>query len=242
MDKKPTITPGRGLGNRLLSIATASAIYKQFPDVYWYKNYECNAGWFDLFLNPQLKILDCDRERYTKFCDKVHDISSIKNKMHEFLASAHQRAERINTFNPFYKSLLPSSDVEKMILEIPPKTLGLHLRLTDHLQMTTESYYQTAALVLLKTVKPDYVFICGDTQYKKDELINLFPKEKVLFYETHLTDLIKPGFESEDRDSLKGMQLATAEMFTLSKCKWIYPNSLSSFSMASYFMGRASLL
>ena len=52
MDRKSTITPGRGLGNRLLSIATASAIYKRFPDVYWYKNYECNAGWFDLFLNP----------------------------------------------------------------------------------------------------------------------------------------------------------------------------------------------
>ena len=242
MDRKPTITPGKGLGNRLLSIASASAIYKKFPDVYWHKNYECNAEWYDLFINPQLNILECDEDRYKKFADKVHEISSIKNKMHEFLASAHQRAERISAFDPFYKSLLPSDEVEKMIMEIPPNTLGLHLRLTDHLQMTTESYYKTAALVHLKTIKPDYIFICGDTQYKKDELIDLFPKDKVLFNNTNLTNIIKPGFESEDRASLQGMQLATAEMFTLSKCEWIFPNSLSSYSMASFFMGRASLL
>jgi len=38
------------------------------------------------------------------------------------------------------------------------------------------------------------------------------------------------------------MQLATSEMFTLSKCAWIAPNSVSSFSMSSFFMGDASLL
>ena len=242
MDRKPTITPGKGLGNRLLSIATATAIYKQYPDIYWYKNHECNADWFDLFSTPQLKILDCDEGRYYKFADKVHEISSIKNKMHEFLQSAHVRAERIFSFAPLYKSLLPSIEVEKMIMEIPPRTLGLHLRLTDHLQMTTESYYKTAALALLKTIKPDYVFICGDTQYKKDELIDMFPKEKLIFNNTNLTNIIKPGLESADRNSTKGMQLATAEMFTLSKCKWIFPNSVSSFSMTAFFMGSASLL
>ena len=65
---------------------------------------------------------------------------------------------------------------------------------------------------------------------------------KVLFNKTNLSNIIQKDMESPDRNTLEGMQLATAEMFSLSKSKWILPNSTSSFSISANLMGSSTLL
>ena len=240
MDRAATIIPGRGLGNRLLALAVAHLTTKK-PSVGWHINYECKADWKDLFSAPTLDIHPCDEKTYKLFADRLNSIMSIKTKMHDFLQSSYNRAEKPTALVSFYKSLKPSSKVKKFILDIPPDTLGLHLRLQDHLQMQSEPHYLERVQKIYKDLGCPKVFICSDTQYKKNELVNLFPDNKVIINYTNLSNIIKVGQESVDRNSLGGMQLATAEMFTLSKCTWIVPNSISSFSLASFFMGRAQL-
>ena len=108
--------------------------------------------------------------------------------------------------------------------------------------MQSESYYLDRVQKLFTDLGKPKVFICSDTQFKKNELVKLFPEDKVIINYTVLSNTIKARQESRDRNLLGGMQLATSEMFTLSKCTWIAPNSLSSFSMSSFFMGDAKLL
>lgn len=241
MDRAATIIPGRGVGNRLLALAVTHLTTEK-PSVGWHINYECKADWKDLFSYPTLDIHPCDEKTYKMFADRLNSIMSIKTKMHDFLQSSHNRAEKPTALVSFYKSLKPSKKVKKLILDIPPDTLGLHLRLQDHLQMQSEKYYLDRVQKIHKDLGYPKVFICGDTQYKKNELVNLFSDDKLIVNYTNLSNLIKVGQESVDRDSLGGMQLAVAEMFTLAKCTWIVPNSISSFSMSSFFMGRAQLL
>ena len=241
MDRTTTIIPGRGLGNRLLSIAITHLLYKS-PSIGWHVNHECRAEWKDLFTAPAIDIHSCNETDYRLFADRVNSIKSIKDKMHNILASSYNKAEKPASLTSFYQSLKPSKKVNKYILDIPPNTLGLHLRLSDHLQMQSESYYLDRVQKLFTDLGKPKVFICSDTQFKKNELVKLFPEDKVIINYTVLSNTIKARQESRDRNLLGGMQLATSEMFTLSKCTWIAPNSLSSFSMSSFFMGDAKLL
>ena len=241
MDRATTIIPGRGLGNRLLSIAITHLLHES-PSIGWYVNHECRAEWEDLFTAPTLDIYPCNEKDYRMFADRFNSIKSIKDKMHNILSSSHNRAEKPASLTSFYRSLKPSKKVNKYILDIPPNTLGLHLRLQDHLQLQSESYYLDRVQKLFTDLGKPKVFICSDTQFKKNELVKLFPEDKVIINYTVLSNTIKARQESRDRNLLGGMQLATSEMFTLSKCTWIAPNSLSSFSMSSFFMGDAKLL
>jgi len=166
--------------------------------------------------------------------------------MHDILHKVINTKTKPTKIVEFYKSLKPSKDVEELILKIPPNTLGIHLRLTDHLQMQSEDHFKERIKNKIKELTPKYVFIVSDTQYKKDEIINdilnkLMPG-KVLFNHTNLSNIIQKEVESPDRNTLEGMQLATAEMFSLSKCKWILPNSTSSFSLSANLMGSSTLL
>jgi hypothetical protein len=241
MDRATTIIPGRGLGNRLLSIAITHLLHES-PSIGWYVNHECRAEWEDLFTAPTLDIYPCNENDYRMFADRFNSIKSIKEKMHNILSSSYNRAEKPASLTSFYQSLKPSKKVNKYILDIPTNTLGLHLRLSDHLQMQSESYYLDRVQKLYNDLGSPKVFICSDTQFKKNELVKLFPEDKVIINYTILSNTIKAGQESRDRNLLGGMQLATSEMFTLSKCTWIAPNSVSSFSMSSFFMGDAKLL
>ena len=241
MDRTTTIIPGRGLGNRLLSIAITHLLYKS-PSIGWHVNHECRAEWKDLFTAPAIDIHSCNERDYRLFADRVNSIKSIKDKMHNILASSYNKAEKPASLTSFYQSLKPSKKVNKYILDIPPNTLGLHLRFQDHLQLHSESFYLDRVQKLYNDLGKPKVFICSDTQFKKNEIVKLFPEDKLIINYTILSNTIKAGQESEDRNLLGGMQLATSEMFTLSKCAWIAPNSVSSFSMSSFFMGDASLL
>jgi hypothetical protein len=244
MDKGTVVIPGRGLGNRLISLAFSKAICK-ISLVIWLKNHECNARYDELFRSPKFSLGTCAPHVYLRYQDYVNG-KSIKEKMHNILHKIIETGSKPKKIVEFYKSLKPSKNVEPLILKIPPNTLGIHLRLTDHLQMQSEDHFKERIKNKIKELKPKYVFIVSDTQYKKDEIINdilnkLMPG-KVLFNHTNLSNVIQKEVESPDRNTLDGMQLATAEMFSLSKCKWILPNSTSSFSLSANLMGSSTLL
>ena len=244
MDKGTVVIPGRGLGNRLISLAFSKAICK-ISLVIWLKNHECNARYDELFRSPKFSLGTCAPHVYLRYQDYVNG-KSIKEKMHNVLHRIIETGSKPKKIVEFYKSLKPSKNVEPLILKIPPNTLGIHLRLADHLQMQSEDHFKERIKNKIKELKPKYVFIVSDTQYKKDEIINdilnkLMPG-KVLFNHTNLSNIIQKEVESPDRNTLDGMQLATAEMFSLSKCKWILPNSTSSFSLSANLMGSSTLL
>ena len=244
MDKGTVVIPGRGLGNRLISLAFSKAICK-ISLVIWLKNHECNARYDELFRSPKFSLGTCAPHVYQRYQDYVNG-KSIKNHMHDILHKVTDTKTKPTKIVEFYKSLKPSKDVASLILRIPPNTLGIHLRLADHLQMHSEDYFKVRIINKIRELNPKHVFIVSDTQYKKDEIINdilnkLMPG-KVLFNETNLSNIIQKEVESPDRNTLEGMQLATAEMFSLSKCKWILPNSTSSFSLSAYLMGTSILL
>ena len=244
MDKGTVVIPGRGLGNRLISLAFSKAICK-ISLVIWLKNHECNARYDELFRSPKFSLGTCAPHVYLRYQDYVNG-KSIKEKMHNVLHRIIETGSKPKKIVEFYKSLKPSKNVEPLILKIPPNTLGIHLRLADHLQMQSEDHFKERIKNKIKELKPKYVFIVSDTQYKKDEIINdilnkLMPG-KVLFNHTNLSNIIQKEMESPDRNTLDGMQLATAEMFSLSKCKWILPNSTSSFSLSANLMGSSTLL
>ena len=244
MDKGTVVIPGRGLGNRLISLAFSKAICK-ISLVIWLKNHECNARYDELFRSPKFSLGTCAPHVYLRYQDYVNG-KSIKEKMHNVLHKIIETGSKPKKIVEFYKSLKPSKNVEPLILKIPPNTLGIHLRLADHLQMQSEDHFKERIKNKIKELKPKYVFIVSDTQYKKNEIINdilnkLMPG-KVLFNHTNLSNIIQKEVESPDRNTLDGMQLATAEMFSLSKCKWILPNSTSSFSLSANLMGSSTLL
>ena len=244
MDKGTVVIPGRGLGNRLISLAFSKAICK-ISLVIWLKNHECNARYDELFRSPKFSLGTCGPHVYDRYQDYVNG-KSIKDIMHNILHKVIMTKTKPAKIVEFYKLLKPSKEVQSLILKIPPNTLGIHLRLADHLQMVSEDYFKERIKTKINELKPKYVFIISDTQYKKDEIINdilnkLMPG-KVLFNVTNLSNIIQKETESPDRNTLDGMQLAAAEMFSLSKCKWILPNSISSFSISANLMGSSTLL
>ena len=244
MDKGTVVLPGRGLGNRLISLAFSKAICK-ISLVIWLKNHECNARYDELFQSPKFSLGTCAPHVYDRYQDYVNG-KSIKDHMHNILHKVILTKTKPSKIVKFYNSLKPSKEVRSLILKIPPNTLGIHLRLADHLQMQSEDYFKQRIKNKINELKPKYVFIVSDTQYKKDEIINdilnkLMPG-KVLFNKTNLSNIIQKDMESPDRNTLEGMQLATAEMFSLSKCKWILPNSTSSFSISANLIGSSTLL
>ena len=240
MDRRSIeITPGRGLGNRLLSIALSQTL-GNIQKINWAKTPECNANFDDLFSYPKFNF-SSDPFHYETRQDLVLN-KSIKSMMHQTLISCFSQKTKLKIYTNFYKTLTPSKSVSKQIKTIPDNTLGLHLRFTDHVQFMSETDYEELVLSTIENIKPDYIFICSDTLYKKNYFIKVLQHHKLIFNKLKLTNIIKHHILSPQRNSLEGMYSAVSELFMLSKCRWILPNSISSFSMASFFMGQAELL
>jgi hypothetical protein len=240
MDRRSIkITPGRGLGNRLLSIAISQAI-SGIDKINWVKTPECNVNFYDLFSYPKFSFIS-DPSCYDTRQDLVKN-NSIKDMMHQILLTSFHKKTKVKICTKFYETLRPSQTVFKQIKSIPDNTLGLHLRFTDHVQFMSEVDYEDRVYSVIEKVKPDNIFICSDTLYKKNYFIKALQDHNLIYYNLNLTDIIKEFVYSPQRNSHDGMCSAVAEMFALSKCRWILPNSISSFSMASFFMGQAKLL
>ena len=241
MDRRAVdFTPGQGLGNRLLSIAFARAL-GNVKSINWIKTNECNADFYDLFSAPYLPIVTSDDLLLYAYQDMISK-KSIKKQMHSVIAQAFHQKIRIKNLTHFYTSLRPSTSVASRIIEIPNNTLGIHLRFTDHLQHISESDFEKSLLKHIDKINPDYIFICSDTLYKKKYFIKKLRALNPLFTTLNLTNIIKEKVYSPERNHINGMCSATAELFTLSKCKWILPNSISTFSLTSFFMGDSMLL
>tara|TARA_A100001011_G_C14280465_1_gene831367 strand:- start:1255 stop:1980 length:726 start_codon:yes stop_codon:yes gene_type:complete len=241
MDRRAVdFTPGRGLGNRLLSIAFARAI-TNVKSINWVKTEECNADFYDLFSAPHLPIVTSDDLLLYAYQDMIGN-KSIKKQMHSIIAQAFYQKIRIKNLTHFYTCLRPSTSVASRIIEIPNNTLGIHLRFTDHLQHISEIDFEKSLLKHIDKINPDYIYICSDTLYKKKYFIKMLKDYNLLFTTLNLTNIIKEEVYSPERNHLNGMRSATAELFTLSKCRWILPNSISTFSLTSFFMGDSMLL
>ena len=83
MDKGTVVIPGRGLGNRLISLAFSKAICK-ISLVIWLKNHECNARYDELFQSPKFSLGTCAPHVYDRYQDYVNG-KSIKDIMHNIL-------------------------------------------------------------------------------------------------------------------------------------------------------------
>ena len=128
MDKGTVVIPGRGLGNRLISLAFSKAICK-ISLVIWLKNHECNARYDELFRSPKFSLGTCAPHVYQRYQDYVNG-KCIKDHMHDMFYKVIDTKTKPTKIVEFYKSLKPSKDVASLILRIPPNTLRYSFKIS----------------------------------------------------------------------------------------------------------------
>lgn len=129
--------------------------------------------------------------------------------------------------------LKPSSAVEvkgeEVFSRISGKTIGVHIRRTDHadaiknspLELFFERMQQE-----IDRVDADF-YVTTDDRSVEQELKSRFPEERLIFYEGKVID----------RDSKAGLEDALIDMLCLSKCTKILGSYASTFSLIPSIMG-----
>lgn len=136
-----------------------------------------------------------------------------------------------------FSFLKPSKEVltrgNKVFARISDKTVGVHIRRTDHVDATKNSPL-TLFIEKMKAemeVQDTDFYVTTDDVSAIEELKQHFSAEKLIVYEDKVLD----------RDSKTGIQDALVDMLCLSKCRKILGSYQSTFSLIPSIMGQTEL-
>ena len=119
---------------------------------------------------------------------------------------------------------LINSLIEEITAAFSPRTIGLHIRRTDHIHSIknnpTELYIQKMNEELDKNPDTSF-FVASDSIEEKQRLIEIY-NEKII-----------TSMQEVRRDSAEGIQYALAEIYALSRTEKIYGSRHSTFSIVA---------
>lgn len=132
-----------------------------------------------------------------------------------------------------FSFLKPSAAIEQkgaaVFSRISGKTVGVHIRRTDHADAIANSPLELFYERMQKEISEQDAdfYITTDDRTVEEELRTMFPAERLIFYEEKLID----------RDSKAGIEDALIDMLALSKCSRILGSYKSTFSLIPSIMG-----
>lgn len=132
-------------------------------------------------------------------------------------------------FYPFKPRAHLQSQVDAVAAKFGPKTIGLHLRRTDHVQAIENSPTERFELEITRVLEtePDTTFfVASDAREEIERLSKRFPGKVIANPPATL-----------DRDSLAGMEGAVIDLFSLARTQRILGSSGSTFSEAAGLLG-----
>ena len=164
-----------------------------------------------------------------------------KSKSNDFGIISCRAFVDINSINYLYKTLKPNKIVNDLIKSFYKEgnNIGIHIRHTDNEKQFSKDEIINIIIDIYNKYKYYYTFfISSDNQFIKDAIIDIMKKDEIFYQSTNLTSEInKP---SVDRSNLKGMQIATADLFALSYCKLLWGSNMkSTFFNCALNMGNA---
>tara|TARA_B100001540_G_scaffold314300_1_gene338950 strand:- start:427 stop:1296 length:870 start_codon:yes stop_codon:yes gene_type:complete len=264
---KPTlyVFPLCGLANQLM-VMFSGIVYSKNNNMNYiiiptpYSSFNCYFT--DLFNNPEINyqknsdgIKNLNLQLYTnqkqphiknfgkKYSEyNIKDIKDIKSFDKDIGIIACIKFVNENNILHLYKTLKPSQHVLNQINSFYKEgnNVGIHIRHTDtdYIKYTEDEIVNIITKIYNKYKNNHSFLICGDNQSIKDRIINIMDKSKVFYQKTNLTSEINKM--SKDRKHLNGMITATADLFALSYCKFLWgSNNSSSFFKTALLMGNA---
>ena len=254
------IFPSAGLGNRLRVMAASWNMAEKLKKrIYFYWNISSDIAclWEDIFSQPSFHW----EKNALRFSDKIfcskksphatYDIINLNFQKENIIYSKKYYGKNINIYScwlrdfskkgvftaeKFFSFIYPSLPVKKLLQKfiIPSPKIGLHLRYTDAPIKRNEDWILAWVKYLIKKYPKHEVLVVADNQNLKEKVLEILPTSRACYQKTNLTSEI--AF-SKDRDSKEGMQTATADLFALASCEFLWSNKPnSSFFQAAFFL------
>ena len=257
--------PSGGLGNRLRAVASAYNLSVHTGvelRIYWFQDWALHAPFYSLFQpTPLLRLIDghwhealCyDRPRKRNlFVPRAYQllhfgqhidewqVTPLKQQGFDFEAWAQGRRSYMSCYQDFgscpdsvYGQLFhPVKSIEDIIARnmslLGDSPVGIHIRRTDNLQATRRSPTQLFVdrmRALINERPAQRFFLATDDEPTKQQLRRLFGPA------------IVTAESRAERGTVKGIQAAVAEMFTLARASCIYGTADSSFSVMASRIG-----
>ena len=260
------VTPMYGLGNRLRVLASCYSICKEKKInliINWIQDNHCDCSIHDLFkniddigfvINDKVNIDELKKNNY-----KIYNYieTDINGKNNEFINFDNIREVYVKSnciinskysfthYNSFFKNLLFSDDVNKLINSVDTKDcIGMHIRMEggreycntsyDNYKNWTEEetklmfenrdrshidYFINQINTILKKDSNKKFFIATDMKINYDKLIKIYGNEKITILNRDLFDR-----------SSNQIKYSLSDIILLSKCNEFYGSSWSSFS------------
>lgn len=180
-------------------------------------------------------FVECDEvERWKKEGGYKKVEQMIKKEKAIYIKSYTNLCE-INTFS--FEFLKPATEVmirgKNVFGRISKKTVGVHIRRTDHkdaIEMSPLKLFYDRMKTEVEESDADF-YVTTDDRSVLTELRKKIPEEKLIIYEDKILD----------RNSKEGIQDALVDMICLAKCSKIIGSYRSTFSLIPSIMGKIDL-
>lgn len=242
-----------GLGNRLGTLLSAWVIAEHAQidlEVRWRRSVKegANIRFCELFAKNQsgrLTVLEADLEAplQTLLSPSItpETIARIRagdtvelSSYSSFTYEGLQEGEFRRGFKECFGRLPLHPEVEHLMQAYAPRTIGLHLRFTDHIPAhicSPRALYRLVTHECLRLFPKHTIWACGDAPGLLRELNQAHGPRVVIAKAV-------AGGATPDRTSKRDLQLALAELVSLSRSAIIIASPLSSFaSLASQLNG-----
>ena len=214
------IEPCAGLGNKLLGMSSAYAVAQKLNReliVMWKREVGCNVKAEELFDLP-FRVIEISENGYSK--EPVIYIKSFGPLCELDAASL--------------AFLKPSAGIlqkgEPLFSQLGAKTVGVHVRRTDHTEAIANSplslFADKMRQEMMEVPGTDF-FVATDDEGVKRELREALPDAKLIFHDSGIID----------RNSKEGICDAYIEMLALSRCRKILGSYNSTFSLLPSYIG-----
>lgn len=256
---KHIIIPTGGLANRIRVILSAlqwQNDYGKKVSVWWRASSELACRFEDIFMPvDEIKEIGSERIWYFRLMKKLYKYHLIPwrivfddyqyNAVNQYVKNAMGGGKMMcRSFSRFYDGSAPdyhqvfrlnalmSQQVALAQKQLPPATIGVHIRRTDNIDSIRQSPLQAFETKMDNQLKdyPDTTFyLATDDQNVQEAFCKKYGKRMI----------IRKG--TLTRDSKEGIRHAVVELYTLAACREIWGSYYSSFSELAAQIGNKKL-
>ena len=228
------IEPCAGLGNKLLGMSSAYAVAQKLNReliVMWKREVGCNVKAEELFDLP-FRVIEISENGYSKEPVAHFRGNQLKKKWRakadRFLECGDVEAIKKQKGYEGLLGILQKG--EPLFSQLGAKTVGVHVRRTDHTEAIANSPLSLFADKMrqeMTEVPGTDFFVATDDEGVKRELREALPDAKLIFHDSGIID----------RNSKEGICDAYIEMLALSRCRKILGSYNSTFSLLPSYIG-----